>query len=83
MFNLGRKNTKKVRGNAPDFSSYEGKIPHHVAIIMDGNGRWANLKGQPRSFGHKAGAENVTRITKHAFYRGVKVVSLYTFSSEN
>ncbi|MBO5285276.1 MAG: di-trans,poly-cis-decaprenylcistransferase [Clostridia bacterium] len=83
MFNLGRKNTKKVRGNAPDFSSYEGKIPHHVAIIMDGNGRWANLKGQPRSFGHKAGAENVTRITKHAFYRGVKVVSLYAFSSEN
>ena len=83
MFNFGRKKNKKVRGTSPDFSAYEGKIPHHVAIIMDGNGRWAKLKGQPRSYGHKVGSKNVARIVKHAFSRGVKAVSLYAFSSEN
>jgi undecaprenyl diphosphate synthase len=83
MFNFGRKKNKKVRGTSPDFSAYEGKIPHHVAIIMDCNGRWAKLKGQPRSYGHKVGSKNVARIVKHAFSRGVKAVSLYAFSSEN
>ena len=61
----------------------EIKIPSHVGIIMDGNGRWAKERGKKRSFGHKAGSDNVDRITTHAFNRGVKVLTLYAFSSEN
>ena len=59
------------------------KIPSHVAIIMDGNGRWATARGKERSFGHKKGSENVDRIVSHAFSRGVKTLSLYAFSAEN
>ena len=61
----------------------EPKIPAHVGIIMDGNGRWAKARGKKRAFGHKAGAENVDRVVAHAFARGVKTLSLYAFSSEN
>ncbi len=59
------------------------KIPTHVAIIMDGNGRWATLKGRARAHGHKVGAKNVGTVVSHAFKKGVKTVSLYVFSSEN
>ena len=59
------------------------KIPSHVAIIMDGNGRWATARGKERSKGHKAGSENVDRIVTHAFSRGIKTLSLYAFSAEN
>lgn len=59
------------------------KKPNHVGIIMDGNGRWAKLRGKERSFGHKAGSDNVDLIVTHAFNSGVKVLSLYAFSSEN
>lgn len=59
------------------------KIPNHVGIIMDGNGRWANLRGKNRSYGHKYGSDNVSKVVEHAFKRGVKTVSLYAFSSEN
>lgn len=59
------------------------KIPAHVGIIMDGNGRWAQARGKNRSFGHRAGTANVEKITRHAFRSGVKVLSLYAFSSEN
>ena len=59
------------------------KIPAHVGIIMDGNGRWAALRGEKRSYGHRAGTANVERITEHAFNAGVKTLSLYAFSSEN
>jgi len=58
-------------------------IPRHIGIIMDGNGRWATLRGKKRSFGHKAGSDNVDRVVTHAFSRGVKAVTLYAFSSEN
>lgn len=61
----------------------ENKIPVHIGIIMDGNGRWAQLRGKNRSYGHKAGSANVERVAEHAFSRGVKAVSLYAFSSEN
>lgn len=61
----------------------EGKIPAHVGIIMDGNGRWATQKGKSRSYGHRAGSANVDKIVTHAFNSGVKVLSLYAFSSEN
>ena len=58
-------------------------VPSHVGIIMDGNGRWATARGKKRSFGHKAGSDNVDRIVTHAFNRGIKSLTLYAFSSEN
>lgn len=59
------------------------KLPRHVGIIMDGNGRWAVARGKKRSFGHRAGSENVERVVTHAFNSGVKALTLYAFSSEN
>ena len=61
----------------------EKKIPKHVAIIMDGNGRWAEKRGEPRSAGHKAGLEAVRNLVPAIFERGVEVVSVYAFSTEN
>lgn len=58
-------------------------IPNHIAIIMDGNGRWANKRLMPRVAGHKAGMENVKTITKAASRMDVKVLTLYAFSTEN
>ena len=58
-------------------------IPEHVAIIMDGNGRWAKQRGQARSMGHQAGAETVHIIAEEAARLGVKYLTLYTFSTEN
>ncbi len=55
----------------------------HVAIIMDGNGRWAKSKSQPRIFGHRAGVKTVRRITELAGELGIETLTLYTFSSEN
>ena len=59
------------------------RIPQHVAIIMDGNGRWANQRGMERGFGHQAGVETVRRITAECVRLGVKYLTLYTFSTEN
>ncbi len=59
------------------------RIPAHIAIIMDGNGRWANERHQPRSYGHQAGVEAVRRITTECKEIGVKYLTLYTFSTEN
>ena len=58
-------------------------IPKHVGIIMDGNGRWAKQRGLKRSMGHKKGAENLEKLLKYIFSRGVKYVSVYAFSTEN
>lgn len=58
-------------------------IPGHVAIIMDGNGRWAQNRRLPRIAGHKEGMDTVKKITKHASKLGVKVLTLYAFSTEN
>lgn len=55
----------------------------HLAIIMDGNGRWAQRQGKERSFGHKEGAKKVREITKYAAKRGIKYLTLYAFSTEN
>ncbi len=60
-----------------------GALPRHIGISMDGNGRWAKLRNKKRSYGHKAGSENVQKIAEHAFSRGVEIVTLYAFSSEN
>ena len=59
------------------------RIPQHIAIIMDGNGRWALEQGKPRSFGHQAGVDAVRRITSECTRLGVKYLTLYTFSTEN
>ena len=64
-------------------SAGQGGGPRHVAIIMDGNGRWAAKRGLPRAAGHRAGAEAVRRILKAAVRSGVEVLTLYAFSSEN
>jgi undecaprenyl diphosphate synthase len=61
----------------------EKAIPKHVGIIMDGNGRWAEMRGLPRSEGHKRGVERVIQISKAACGVGVKTLSLYAFSIEN
>ena len=58
-------------------------LPKHVGIIMDGNGRWAKKRGLKRSFGHKAGANNLEKLLKHIFNLGIKYVSVYAFSTEN
>lgn len=59
------------------------RIPKHVAIIMDGNGRWAKAKGLPRTAGHAEGVETVKKITAEATRLGIKYLTLYTFSTEN
>lgn len=59
------------------------RIPRHVAIIMDGNGRWAKQRGHERCFGHQAGAETVHVIAEEAARLGIKFLTLYTFSTEN
>lgn len=59
------------------------RIPEHVAIIMDGNGRWAKAKGMPRTMGHQQGVETVKKITEEATRLGIKYLTLYTFSTEN
>src|SRR5574344_125726 len=59
------------------------RIPRHIAIIMDGNGRWATERGKDRSFGHQAGVDTVRRITSECVRLGVEYLTLYTFSTEN
>ena len=59
------------------------RIPSHIAIILDGNGRWAKLQGKPRSYGHKVGFDRVKSLSIYASKIGVKALSLYCFSTEN
>ena len=64
-------------------SDYQGKVPRHVAIIMDGNGRWAKKRMMPRIAGHRAGVESVRTIVQACTRAGVQVLTLFAFSSEN
>lgn len=59
------------------------KIPNHVAIILDGNGRWAKSKGMPRNYGHMQGAKNVEVICEQAYKMGIQYLTVYAFSTEN
>ena len=59
------------------------KLPQHVAIIMDGNGRWAKSRGKPRLFGHRNGVKNVRSVVNTARELGVSYITLYAFSTEN
>ena len=70
-------------GTEPAARGGKGSVPQHVAIIMDGNGRWASKRGLPRVAGHRAGAEAVRKAIEFAAEAGVEVLTLYAFSSEN
>ena len=59
------------------------RLPEHVAIIMDGNGRWAKAQGQPRSYGHQEGVVSVHKIMDTVTRLGLRYLTLYTFSTEN
>ena len=61
----------------------DAPLPQHVALIMDGNGRWAKKRGLPRSVGHRAGADNFKKIVRYASSRGIRYLSVYAFSTEN
>lgn len=61
----------------------DNKIPYHVAIIMDSNGRWAKERGKVRSYGHEMGAKTLKELALYAFSKGVKVLSVFAFSTEN
>lgn len=61
----------------------ENKIPQHVAIILDGNGRWAKSKGMPRNYGHVQGAKTVEVICEEAYRMGIQYLTVYAFSTEN
>ncbi len=74
MFKKKEKLSDKI-----DFS----RLPHHIAFIMDGNGRWAKKRGRLRTFGHKIGAESMEVVVRHARDLGIKVVSFFAFSTEN
>ena len=59
------------------------KVPQHVAIILDGNGRWAKSKGMPRNYGHAQGSKNVEKICEESWRMGIKYLTVYAFSTEN
>ncbi len=63
--------------------SVERKIPNHVAVILDGNGRWARAKGMPRNYGHVQGAKTVEVICEEAYKMGIQYLTVYAFSTEN
>lgn len=75
--------TAPVESAAPDIGSIAGALPRHVAIIMDGNNRWARKRGLPGPEGHRAGEQAVRRIVEHAARTGVEVLTVFAFSSEN
>ena len=70
-----------LRDGAP--AAVAGRAPSHVAIIMDGNGRWAKARGMPRGFGHKAGVDALKRVTEAAPHLGVERLTVFGFSTEN
>lgn len=80
---LFRKRNQKAKEITTDSFNVDETIPHHIAIIMDGNGRWAQKKFMPRIAGHKEGMNTVKKVTKRASEIGVKILSLYAFSTEN
>lgn len=61
----------------------KSRVPNHVAIILDGNGRWAKAKGMPRNYGHSQGSKNVERICEVAYNMGIQYLTVYAFSTEN
>ncbi len=84
MARQSSKNKPDSRDRAEQLALIEaGPIPAHIAVIMDGNGRWAEERGKPRVFGHRAGVESVRDTVRASGQLGVKYLTLYTFSTEN
>jgi undecaprenyl diphosphate synthase len=92
LSNLQKGNNKtefvyKNPSQSADFAKYLGvdlnKLPKHIAFIMDGNGRWANSKGQKRTFGHKSGVKVVKELVKAFRFLNIPVMTVYAFSTEN
>lgn len=86
IINIFRKKDKYKKdciGEKEEIIIDKKRVPKHIAIIMDGNGRWAKSKNLPRSFGHKAGVETIRDIVKECNELGVKYLTLYAFSTEN
>ena len=81
MLSFFKTDKKEIKND--NFELDMNRIPKHIAIIMDGNGRWAKAKNLPRSMGHKAGVETIRRIIKEADKLGVKYMTFYAFSTEN
>ncbi|MGS4884146.1 isoprenyl transferase [Roseibium sp. MB-4] len=71
------------QANAEPVLAAPSHVPNHVAFIMDGNGRWASSRGLPRTEGHRQGLEALRKIIRHAALRGVGIVTIYSFSTEN
>ncbi len=80
-FWAGRK--RKTDPGSPGSAGTELKIPAHLAVIMDGNGRWARQRGLPRQAGHRAGAENLKALCRMCGRRGIRYLTVYAFSTEN
>ncbi|HIU64301.1 MAG TPA: isoprenyl transferase [Candidatus Avacidaminococcus intestinavium] len=76
--NTGAEDNKKIQENLEEIV-----VPEHIAVIMDGNGRWAKKQGRPRTYGHYMGAERLKEIVRYADAAGVKIISAYAFSTEN
>jgi undecaprenyl diphosphate synthase len=68
---------------ADDLQAHLERVPYHLAIIMDGNGRWAKERGMPRLAGHRAGVENLRRVLRACGEFGIKILTIYAFSTEN
>ena len=85
MFSLNSlfKNKKNIRNRNSNHNVDMTNIPKHIAIIMDGNGRWAKERGLPRSMGHKSAVEAIRPVVKKCSNLGVKYLTLYAFSTEN
>jgi len=81
LFNLFKKKYSLKKDSLKNISI--DNLPTHVAIIMDGNGRWAKKRGLPRIFGHRQGVKTVKRIVRRASDLGIKHLTLYAFSTEN
>ena len=83
MLNIFKSHKKVISSKSDDIELDMENIPKHIAIIMDGNGRWAKAKNLPRALGHKAGVETIRKIIKEGDRLGVKYMTLYAFSTEN
>lgn len=83
LFAFFKKNDNINTNDTDNVNLDMSKIPTHIAIIMDGNGRWARKRKLPRAFGHRAGVESIRKIVKECNKLGVKYLTLYAFSTEN
>ena len=81
MFDVFKTNKNKIQNN--EIVLDKNNIPKHIAIIMDGNGRWAKKRKLPRTMGHKAGVETIRRVIKESHILGINYLTLYAFSTEN